>query len=335
VLEEGAGAGTKYRAPSTQTSSAALSGARHLVPLDVNRLLTEEPPDIKWLVGGVVARGHLTMLVGAPKDGKSLFLFRCAAVGSNGGGELAGIPVAPLTVLYVDAENGEHEIHRRIHGEPVNVERFHLYEARGLDLLRHSDELRHLCDSLNPKPDLIVLDSWRPLWTGDEIKPEETDRCLTPLRNLAHEMDLGIVLIHHTPKYDTSVYRGGGAIGAAVEMCMLMHNEGEKPHKIRKLEIGFTRFRPTFEEYWFVIGENAEIQEADAVDKAPKSINTAKLLPKLEDGMTWKEWTQAAGINNKNGAARDLRDKMVANNVVRVEPGERRQDDRYFHKADF
>src|SRR4051794_19688070 len=39
---------------------------------DVKLMLTTEPEPVDWLIGGVVARGTLTLLAGREKEGKSL-----------------------------------------------------------------------------------------------------------------------------------------------------------------------------------------------------------------------------------------------------------------------
>jgi len=298
------------------------SGTRHIKLLDVRHMATHEPPPLDWIFKGVAARGHLTLFVGAPKDGKSLKVLTCAGMASNGGGAVAGIEVQAAKTLYIDAENGEAEIWRRVHGKDYNHEFLHIGEGRGLDLTRDADELCELCDALGP--DVLVLDSWRSLWSGDENKSEEVDACLGPLRSLAHAKGVAIILIHHAPKYDPSTYRGSGSIGAAVEICVMVHNEGETPHKIRRLELGFSRFEPVFDEMWFAITEGAEIVEVDPQDKAPKSENAQKLLDALQDGMTWVEWARAAGKDNRQGAMRNARDTLARREIVV------KRDERYY-----
>ena len=123
-------------------------------------MLTEDPEPIDYLVRGVVARGTLTLLLGREKQGKTLVTMAFAARGVAGGGTLAGIEVAPLRVLIVDAENGYRELHRRVRLlglQAAHAERIEICEAVGHDLRHHIGELAGLLTEV--RPDLVVLDS--------------------------------------------------------------------------------------------------------------------------------------------------------------------------------
>ena len=88
-------------------------------------MLTGEPEPVDWLIDAVVARGTLTLLAGREKEGKSLLSLAFAARAVVGGGTLAGIDVASASVVIVDAENGQREVHRRL---------------RSLQIARHDED---------------------------------------------------------------------------------------------------------------------------------------------------------------------------------------------------
>ena len=100
-----------YHLPRTQ---AATLVAGELRTLDTHALLTTSPPPVKWLADGIYAAGKLTLFGGREKGGKSLVQMLLATTMASGGGQVAGITVAPGRVLLVDAENGESELHRRL-----------------------------------------------------------------------------------------------------------------------------------------------------------------------------------------------------------------------------
>jgi hypothetical protein len=163
---------------------------------DVAAMLTTEPEPVDWLIEGFVARGTLTLLAGREKEGKSLLAMACAARGATGGGTLAGIRVEPLRVAILDAENGHRELHRRLRSLGLRAEhadRIDIYEAVGHDLRRHLHEIESVLET--SKPDLVILDSWRSLWGGDENDSGEVSRVLDPVRNLVRPHNAGAVLI--------------------------------------------------------------------------------------------------------------------------------------------
>ena len=234
---------------------------------DTVKMLTTQPPAVQWLIDGVVERGTLTLVAGREKEGKSLLTQALAACVASGGGDMAGIKCNPGRVLLVDAENGERVLHRRVRG--LGLAREHaqnvtIVEARGADLRRH---LAHLDDLLTSyRPDLLVLDSFRSLWTGDENAPGEASAVLDPLRNLVRGHDVAALLIHHAGKSGT--YRGSTAIGASVENVLeLTRDPEDHDRKRRRLRNPSCRYAAERADIWLRI-EGDEARNLVLVDPA-------------------------------------------------------------------
>lgn len=173
-------------------------------------------PVVNWLIDGVVERGTLTLIAGREKEGKSLLSFAFCASVCSGGGMIAGIDCKAGRVLVIDAENGEKEIHRRVRALGLareHAERLTVAETRGFDLRGDLAVLDALL--VETRPDLVVLDSFRSLWTGDENDSGAVSSVLDPLRNLIRSHDAAALLIHHMRK--DGGYRGNSAIGSSVE----------------------------------------------------------------------------------------------------------------------
>jgi RecA-family ATPase len=144
--------------------------------LDVAKMVSEVPAPIPWLAPPVLPRGALTALYAPGGDGKSLLsMALCAAVAH--GGELAGIACEQGTAVYLDAENGEHEIHRRVHTLDLPALGVRVADAGRFDLRRDIGELETLVGEMTP--DLLVLDSLRSMTPGmEENATDQTARVL-------------------------------------------------------------------------------------------------------------------------------------------------------------
>jgi AAA domain/NrS-1 polymerase HBD domain/IclR helix-turn-helix domain len=222
--------------------------------LDTRRLLTTPPPPLNWLVDGIFAQGKLTLVGGREKGGKSLVQLVLAACMASGGGEVAGITVQAGRVLLVDAENGERETHRRLRAvglDLVHASELVCVEARGFDLRSDLGQITSLIDRYEPA--LLLLDSFRALWRGDERDEAAVAAALDPLRDLAHDRDLAIGLTHHAQKAGDE-YRGSSAIGASVEwVAMLSRVRADPDRTRRKLSTPLCRFAREREDRWLSI----------------------------------------------------------------------------------
>jgi AAA domain len=284
---------------------------------DVRRFLTTDPLPVEWIADGVLARGTLTLLAGREKEGKSLLAMALAARAATGGGQIAGINVCAARALIVDAENGGGELHRRVRALGLGVQhaaRIEVYEAVAHDLRRDLGELDALLDSI--RPDLLVLDSWRSLWGGDENDSGEVARVLDPLRNMIRRYHAGAILIHHMRK--GGGYRGSSAIGASVENVIELSRHDEDPdRRRRRLRNPACRFEQEADDRWLRIEADRErglllVDEADSFHPSAGAREDAgdALLAALRRPTAWSEWARDAGLDPKHGTARRARDSL-------------------------
>jgi archaellum biogenesis ATPase FlaH len=208
--------GAKFAQPITDVDSFPTSPKTSptLIRLDIPRMLREPPPPVPWLVDGIVARGYLTVLHGDGGIGKS-FLALQLCVAAMSGGRFLDRDTKRCRVLYVDAENGEGEAHRRLHllGAEESVAGLLEYVvADAHDLIKNSDELEAMVRRC--KPDLIVVDSLASVWSIQEKDATEMTRALMVLTRIADRCKAGVIALHHDKK-DGSIYRGSSAVQAA------------------------------------------------------------------------------------------------------------------------
>ena len=207
--------------------------ARKFKVLDVARLVAEEPPEVPWQIGGLAVRGDVTVMTGDPGAGKSLLALVLGAAVAQGE-TIAGIGCSRGSVVYLDAENGSREIHRRLHSLGVPDTDVAVVEADGVNLRDDTDfaGLDGLVSHFGPS--LLVLDSltWRcgPRRTRRSRRRRPT---LYRLKRLAERHGVAIVVLHHRPK-DGGEYRGTTAIAAAAQLGFTLSKVKDDPDRTRR-----------------------------------------------------------------------------------------------------
>lgn len=179
-----------------------------------------DPPLLSYLVEGLVVAEALNMCVAREKTGKSLLALGASLAMARGSSTYAGLHIQPGRVAYIDAENGVSETHRRIRRlseMPVPPDHFTYLEQGSLRFqLDQPDALGVLEDVIDSyQPDLIVFDSFRSLWSGDENRPREVAAVLDPLREFLRGHGLAGLLLHHANASGDT--RGTTAIQASAE----------------------------------------------------------------------------------------------------------------------
>jgi hypothetical protein len=256
-------------APAEAHGKHGTSGAPKLRVLDTRALLTTPPPPLDWLADGVFCRGRLSLPGGREKRGKSLVQLVLGLTMAAGGGQVAGITVKPGKVLLIDGENGEDEIHRRLRAVGLDLRHsgnFTAVEARGFDLRRDLAEVARLATGF----DLVLLDSFRALWRGDERDEAEVAAALDPLRQLAHDTATAYALTHHAQKGGDE-YRGSSAIGACVDWCVMLDRVSGDPEgrTRRKLSNPLARFAPERDDRWLSIRSGGDDGPVSLVEAEP------------------------------------------------------------------
>lgn len=258
--------------------------------VDVGRMLREPPPEVPWVVEGLLARGALSLFPGREGVGKSLFVM--ALVVGVVTGEAAGpFSTTPGRVMVVDAENGEGELHRRLRALGLAAgaeEALSIYLTESGDVLNVPDELAAVV--AHEAPDLVVIDSLRSNWRGRENDSDEIGPSLDRLRNLARNAGCAVALIHHAGKIGGE-YRGSTAIGAACEIVVGIGRHADDPEPDRfVLTCQKMRPAPRWDPKWIRLAvemglivelEAAEAFTSDDLPPPPKAPAREALAPQI------------------------------------------------------
>lgn len=323
----------QFKGDTTTDFVARVNGRRQgpppkLMLLDADEMLTTDPPPLDWLVEGVAHRGSLSMLYGQEKQGKSMLTQAIAReMIKKAGGSVAGLRVKPGTVMLVDAENGEAVIHRRLHLLDVSrddAERLKpvIVGPGGFDLCRDMGELHWLMGA--HAPDLVVLDSFRTLWDGDEDSSRETSPVLVALNELARGHRAAILMIHHDGTNDSKPGRGSTAIPAVAETNVRLLSMRDDPDPQRRRLFSRTRHDED-RTVWLRIDADEdtgsigiEITEPLAGDRAPAAKVSRKdpeLLARVRDSLTGefetlKSVAERVGLSPKSRTLRNYLDEL-------------------------
>ncbi len=307
------------------------AAAKYLHRLDVAHMVRELPPPVPWVIDGMAVRGCLTLLTGREGEGKSLLAASLA--GAVAAGEsLAGMNCLQGTALIVDAENGKHEIHRRVHSLGLPTKGVEVVEADGFHLGRDLGELIDLIRQVRPL--FVVLDSFRSLWPGgDENDPAAAAAALDPLRNALRAEGAAGLLLHHLAK-GAGDYRGSTAIGASIELGFKLTRAPEDPEKAdrRKLDCYKCRPAPEPERRWLrlhVERGRVYVDTASAYDGDVEATTQARpvraelapaMLAEAAEPIAWPDLARAVGREPKDGTARRLRDDLLTSGELEKRP---------------
>lgn len=202
---------------------------RALTSVDINKMLDTEPAEREWIWDDYFCRGTLNMIHGAAGLGKSMLgLALAAACTMNAPDTILGHLIHPSRVAIIDAENSEDEIHRRIRTAGIQNRDALTYYRTDLTILG-KDETRELFEEIARHANIVILDSQRGLWDGDEKEQAEAGRMLRDLARIAEHTGLCIVIIHHDTK--AGQYSGSSDIDAALSGSRLHIQRAHDPKK--------------------------------------------------------------------------------------------------------
>jgi len=194
-------------------------------------MLAPQPP-LDWIVDGLLLPGSVAIFAGAPGSKKTwtiLNLAVCVAAGID----WLGRKTKQVPVLIVDEESGKRRLFERM-GKVIRGlglgDGLPIYASvmAGFDL-RDDDSVAALSDLIQQTgAGLVVIDALADVAPGaDENSVKDTMLLMTNLRRLAEDLQVAIVLIHHSNKAG-GAYRGSSAIAGAVALLVTVQSEAKE-----------------------------------------------------------------------------------------------------------
>lgn len=182
--------------------------------ITADELFAEEFAPLVWTVARLLVRGSCDMLAGKAKMGKSRLALAVAWAVSTGQPALGKLAVVQGDVLYLSLEDGQRRLQARLFqltgADPQDPStwpsnpRFHIAsEWTRID----EDGLEYIAQWIDQvaDPALVVIDTLKrvkPVASGKRQLYDTDYEALGPLTDLAHDRNVGILIVHHTRKAD-------------------------------------------------------------------------------------------------------------------------------------
>ncbi|MEX1071487.1 MAG: AAA family ATPase [Anaerolineales bacterium] len=182
-----------------------------------------DPPELKWLVEGLITGSSLNLLVGDAGSKKTLLAIDLAVSVAIGTPWL-GFPVSRGAALYVDEETGIHRLwghmHAALNGHDAPASTpLDFVSLGGYDLRSESDAQALTQRALSFDSRLIVIDALVDVARGgDENSSAGVQPVLFNLRRMADYCQAAVLVIHHNNRQGG--FRGSSAIAAGVDLML-------------------------------------------------------------------------------------------------------------------
>jgi hypothetical protein len=232
-----------FKVASTSTDDLI----ERLHALDTRHLVEDAPPLIDWVWQDYLAPGTLNMLHGDGGLGKSYLSLKIAEqMLQPDGGELFGRKIKAGGVVILDGENAESQIHHRVHATMIRADSPLTIFTLAEPILGYEEKTQGIFDWIaeTHDPRLVIVDSQRALWAGDEKEQMEVGRMLRRLAKGIEDLPFAMLLLHHDNRGKD--YAGSSDTNAAISGARFhMEKHGTKNEtQARRLSMPKNRIGP-------------------------------------------------------------------------------------------
>lgn len=243
---------------------------------DVDRMMSDDPPPVRWLVEGLIPAGMVGVLAGRANAGKSMIALHIS-MGVAAGMDVLGRSIGQSEargVLFVGMEDDENEFHRRLHRgaallqedpewSPEHreslIQRFvPLFPNRASEAsFSLENQWRNLAEQANAIPGgcgLIFIDTLARMAKGDENSAKDMGHFNDAMFALAQATKATVIAIHHVGKghdvnsdktlmqrLDPEALRGSSALEGAIRFVIQMAALSPAEAKVARLDMDTAR----------------------------------------------------------------------------------------------
>lgn len=210
--------------------------------VDMAEAMRTATQPLPYRVGPLAIDGLMTLLIGRRGEHKSwLAQFACHGVHCDKA-------VGPLgqrkgKALYLDAENGERLMARRLITTDMDDNAFVYADGTGLRLPRDIEQARVIAEHVGAN--LIVFDSLRRL--APDMKENDSDSAapaVAALATLARDLNCAVIAIHHrSVKPGAPNSRGSSALEDQADICWQLEKVHGDPERRTRRRLRCTKMR--------------------------------------------------------------------------------------------
>lgn len=293
-------------------------------------LLAQDFPPLKFWVDGLIAEGHLVMLGGRPKSGKSWLTLQLAQAIDQGFSFL-GRDTRRGRVLLIALEDGQRRVNQRaniIRWRPDNAsvcfEIAHFNgDGKTVDI---GPGLKQL-EAVAADYDLVIVDTLIATLNGraNENDNASMGAVVNELARIAHTTNAAVVVVHHTGKGSAEnvfdLLRGASALRGGYDVGLLLERKQDEREAILHVEsrdfdaTSMTIRQSETGEGWECLGNGRYLTEI----RAGRAIVSA--IQQHGEGLTAKELAEATGKSEQT--IRNQLNNAEAKGLVRQEKEDR------------
>lgn len=313
------------KAEVNQTAANTEVGAAQVRPklgrLNATALLAKKIPTIEHIVLGYIQAG-LSIVAGKPKTGKSWLSLGLAVAVATGGLALGNVPVKQGSVLYLALEDNERRLQQRLRqilqDQEVALDDLYLetecprLDAGGAEAIR---EWIHATQDAR----MVIVDVFtkiRPERSSSDTGYESDYRALAPLKQLADETGIAVVIVHHTRKMAAEdpfeTVSGTNGITGAADTILILDRGGQgttlyaRGRDIEEIETALLFDKQSGA--WLAQGSAAEVRRSDE--------RQAILAALTEAGAPMSPTELSNKLDVPNANVRQLLQRMMASGEV-------------------
>lgn len=204
--------------------------------IDMEKAIVDANQEFESPLSPVVVRGFLTLVAGRHSSRKTWLMLLGGHAVHTGAARIAGLGCTQTPVLYVDAENGPKLMGRRFRDAGIPADGLLVADGTRLRLPKDVELVRELI--VESGAGLVVLDSLRRMTPGKrENDSDDMAPVMADLANLARELDVAIVLIHHRSVKDGAANtRGTSAIEDQADIVFRLDRKGGSVSVLRAVK---------------------------------------------------------------------------------------------------
>ncbi len=264
-------------------------------------------PRADWLVEGLLPAASVTLLAGEPGSYKT-WLALALLRGVDGGGNFLGRRCAESAVLYLDRENPLRVVQERLAVLGISApQRSRIWGGWLPDAPPAIGDPRLLEIAQQRRP-LMIFDSLIRFHGSDENSATEMAPVMGGLRALAHA-GATVVVLHHKPKSEGSLYRGSSDIAGGVDTAIAVSRD--RVAGLLRVECFKSRFA---EEFTLTLRPDLSASGDFAVSSSPQADAEQADIDRLADairrhpGQPKRFVIEASGV--RRGRARALLERF-------------------------